>query len=133
MSVDTPDLRSTELPSTAQVIIIGGGIIGCNVAYHLAKRGWTDVVLLEKHRLTSGTTWHAAGLVVTSGFTTETAIEIAKYTLDLYANLEAETGYATGFKAVGLLQIAATECLRGDLVLRQERREAIQQIVARRL
>jgi 4-methylaminobutanoate oxidase (formaldehyde-forming) len=65
------------------VVIIGGGIIGCNVAYHLAKRGWTDVVLLERHRLTAGPTWHAAGLVVTSGFTTETSVRIAKYTRDL--------------------------------------------------
>jgi 4-methylaminobutanoate oxidase (formaldehyde-forming) len=106
---------ASEIPSTARVVIIGGGVIGCNVAYHFAKRGWTDVVLLEKHKLTSGTTWHAAGLVVTSGFTTETSIELARYTRDLYAGLEAETGFATGFKPVGLLQIAANPGILTDL------------------
>jgi len=90
-------------------------VIGCSIAYHLAKCGWTDVVLLERHKLTSGTTWHAAGLVVTSGFTTETAMKIARYTRDLYANLEQETGFATGFNPVGLLQIAATKEVLGDL------------------
>jgi 4-methylaminobutanoate oxidase (formaldehyde-forming) len=60
------------------VVIIGGGVIGCSVAYHFAKRGWRDVVLLEKHKLTSGPTWHAAGLIATSGFTTETGVELAK-------------------------------------------------------
>ena len=84
-------------------------MIGCSIAYHLAKCGWTAVVLLERHKLTSGTTWHAAGLVVTSGFTTETGMKIARYTRDLYANLEQETGFATGFNPVGLLQIAATK------------------------
>ncbi len=90
-------------------------MIGCSIAYHLAKCGWTDVVLLERHKLTSGTTWHAAGLVVTSGFTTETGMKIARYTRDLYANLEQETGFATGFNPVGLLQIAATKEILGDL------------------
>jgi 4-methylaminobutanoate oxidase (formaldehyde-forming) len=114
-NLENPELSSDAIPSTAQVVIIGGGIIGVNVAYHFAKRGWTDVVLLEKHKLTSGTTWHAAGLVVTSGFGTETSIEIAKYTRDLYAGLEAETGYATGFNPVGLLQVANSEGIFTDL------------------
>ena len=104
-----------SLPTSARVVVIGGGIIGCSVAYHLAKRGWTDVVLLERHKLTSGTTWHAAGLVVTSGFTTSTGMKVAKYTRDLYATLEQETGFATGFDPVGLLQVAANEEILEDL------------------
>ncbi|NRA07435.1 MAG: GcvT family protein [Myxococcales bacterium] len=103
------------LPGAARVTIIGGGVIGCSLAYHLAKAGWRDVLLLERHKLTAGTTWHAAGLVVTSGFTTETTMKIARYTRDLYAGLEAETGFATGFNPVGLLQIAADREILGDL------------------
>ncbi len=106
---------SASIPSSARVVVIGGGVIGCSTAYHLARRGWTDVVLLERHKLTSGTTWHAAGLVVTSGFTTSTGMEIAKYTRDLYATLEQETGFATGFDPVGLLQIAANPEILEDL------------------
>jgi len=104
-----------SLPSSARVVIIGGGVIGCSIAYHFAKLGWSDVILLERDRLTSGTTWHAAGLVVTSGFTTETSVELARYTRDLYAGLEKETGYATGFTPVGLCQIAANENVWIDL------------------
>ena len=109
-SADTP-----VLPSAARVTIIGGGVIGCSLAYHLAREGWRDVVLLERDKLTSGTTWHAAGLVVTSGFTTETTMKIARYTRDLYADLETETGFATGFNPVGLLQIAVDREIQGDL------------------
>jgi 4-methylaminobutanoate oxidase (formaldehyde-forming) len=94
------------LPQHARVVVIGGGIIGCSVAYHLAQMGCTDVVLLERDRLTSGTTWHAAGLIVTFGSTSETSTEMRKYTRDLYARLEAETDVATGFKAVGFIEIA---------------------------
>ncbi len=107
------DERTGSIPTTARVVIIGGGVIGCSVAYHFAKRGWKDVVLLEKHKLTSGTTWHAAGLIATSGFTTETGVELAKYTRDLYLGLETETGFATGFDPVGLLQVAAVLTLMG--------------------
>lgn len=96
----------TSLPQQARVVVIGGGVIGCSVAYHLAQMGWDDVVLLERDRLTSGTTWHAAGLIVTFGSTSQTSTELRKYTRDLYARLEEETGQATGFKAVGLVQIA---------------------------
>ena len=106
---------SATLPATARVVVIGGGVIGCSVAYHLTRAGWRDVVLLERHKLTAGTTWHAAGLVVTSGFTSETSMRIAKYTRDLYAGLEAETGHATGFNPVGLLQVAANEEVLVDL------------------
>jgi glycine cleavage system T protein len=115
MSVESAELTSNDLPTSTRVTIIGGGVIGCSVAYHLSKCGWTDVVLLEKDKLTSGTTWHAAGLVVTSGFITETAVQLAKYTRDLYSGLEKETGYATGFKPVGLLQIAVNEEILTDL------------------
>ena len=95
------------LPKRARVVVVGGGIIGCSVAYHLAHMGWKDVVLLERDQLTSGTTWHAAGLMVTFGSTSETSTEMRKYTRDLYARLEAETGQETGFKPVGFIEIAA--------------------------
>ena len=97
------------LPSRARVVVLGGGIIGSSVAYHLAHAGWSDVVLLERDRLTSGTTWHAAGLMVTFGSTSETSTEMRKYTSALYRDLEAETGLATGFKAVGFIEVASDE------------------------
>ncbi len=101
-------LVAANLPvSRARVVVIGGGIIGCSVAYHLAEMGWTDTVLVERDRLTSGTTWHSAGLIVTFGSTSETSTEMRRYTRDLYARLEAETGLATGFKAVGFIELAA--------------------------
>ncbi|CAK0791987.1 unnamed protein product, partial [Prorocentrum cordatum] len=89
------------LPQQARVVVVGGGIIGTSVAYHLALEGWTDVVLLERDRLTSGTTWHAAGLVCTFGSLSETSTEFRKYSKDLYRRLESETGQSTGFKACG--------------------------------
>lgn len=97
------------LPESARVVVVGGGIIGTSTAYHLAKMGWKDVVLLERDRLTSGTTWHAAGLMVTFGSTSETSTEIRKYTRDLYSKLEAETGQATGFKSVGFIEVASDD------------------------
>lgn len=100
-------MKNPNLPTHARVVVIGGGIIGCSVAYHLAKFGWKDVVLLERDKLTSGTTWHAAGLMVTFGSTSETSTEIRKYSKRLYAELEAETGQATGFKPVGFIEAAA--------------------------
>jgi 4-methylaminobutanoate oxidase (formaldehyde-forming) len=109
MDTNQTELQSGKnLPSSAQVVIIGGGVIGCNIAYHLAKLGWRDVIILEKNQLTSGTTWHAAGLVEAGGFFDETTISMAKYTLDLYSRLEKETGQATGFNQVGMLEIACT-------------------------
>ncbi len=95
------------LPKRARVVVVGGGVIGCSVAYHLAHMGCRDVLLLERDRLTSGTTWHAAGLMVTFGSTSETSTEMRKYTRDLYARLEAETGLATGFKPVGFIEVAS--------------------------
>jgi glycine cleavage system aminomethyltransferase T/glycine/D-amino acid oxidase-like deaminating enzyme len=97
----------TALPDRARVVVIGGGVIGCSVAYHLAHEGWTDVVVLERDRLTSGTTWHAAGLMTCFGSTSETSTAIRLYSRDLYGRLEAETGVSTGFKPVGLIEAAA--------------------------
>lgn len=97
---------NTNLPDQAQVVIIGGGIIGCSIAYHLGHMGCQDVVLLEKDRLTSGTTWHAAGLMVTFGSLSETAIEMRLYGRDLYNRLEAETGLTTGFTPIGFIEAA---------------------------
>jgi heterotetrameric sarcosine oxidase gamma subunit len=95
-----------SFPERARVVIVGGGIIGTSVAYHLAHLGWTDVVLLERDRLTCGTTWHAAGLMVTFGSTSQTSTEMRLYTRDLFARLEAETGLATGLKQVGFIELA---------------------------
>ena len=102
-----PETIDKPLPSHAQVVIVGGGVIGCSVAYHLTKLGWRDVVLLERSQLTAGTTWHAAGLVVTpSG--DELSVEMSTYTIELMKSLEAETGQSTGFKPIGYLQLACT-------------------------
>jgi len=102
-----PTNTSSNFPTQAQVVIIGGGVIGCSVAYHLTKLGWNDVLILERKELTSGTTWHAAGLVVTpSG--DELSVEMSTYTRELIKSLEAETGQSTGFKEIGYLQLACT-------------------------
>jgi 4-methylaminobutanoate oxidase (formaldehyde-forming) len=100
-------MSTPTLPDRARVVVIGGGVIGTSVAYHLAHMGWKDVVLLERDRLTSGSTWHAAGLMVTFGSTSETSTELRKYTRSLYSRLEAETGQATGFMPVGFIEVAA--------------------------
>ncbi|HIB44786.1 MAG TPA: FAD-dependent oxidoreductase [Candidatus Lambdaproteobacteria bacterium] len=94
-----------SIPKQAQVVIIGGGVIGCSVAYHLTKLGWTDVVLLERKELTCGTTWHAAGLVGQLR-ATKNMTKLAQYTSELYATLEDETGQATGFKQNGSISVA---------------------------
>jgi 4-methylaminobutanoate oxidase (formaldehyde-forming) len=94
------------LPKHTQVAIIGGGVIGCSIAYHLAKEGWTDVVLLERKQLTCGTTWHAAGSIGQFRDNPQMS-DLARYTADLYRHiLEKETGLATGYKANGSLNIA---------------------------
>jgi 4-methylaminobutanoate oxidase (formaldehyde-forming) len=97
---------TAAIPDRARVVVIGGGIIGTSVAYHLAHLQVSDVVLLERDRLTSGTTWHAAGLMATFGSTSQTSTELRIYTRDLYARLEAETGLATGLKQCGLIELA---------------------------
>lgn len=97
-----------DLPTRARAVIIGGGVIGCSIAYHLAKRGWTDVVLLERQQLTSGTTWHAAGLVGQLR-TSINMTKLAKYTSELYRGLEAETGQATGYRQCGSISIATND------------------------
>ena len=99
---------SGHLPKHAQVVIIGGGIAGCSVAYHLTALGWKDVVLLERKTFTGGTTWHAAGLV-TQMRNSRTLIEIAKYGIDLYRRLEDETDVPTGFNQTGSISVARTE------------------------
>jgi 4-methylaminobutanoate oxidase (formaldehyde-forming) len=104
----------TDLPKKARVVIIGGGVIGCSVAYHLTKLGWTDVVLLERKQLTSGTTWHAAGLIAQLRATANMT-KLAKYSQELYGGLEAETGVATGFKRVGSITVALTEERREEI------------------
>lgn len=97
-----------QFPSQAQVVIVGGGIVGCSLAYHLTKLGWTDVVVLERKQLTCGTTWHAAGLVGQLR-ATQNMTKLAQYTAELFGGLEEETGQATGFAQYGSLSLATTE------------------------
>lgn len=97
-----------ELPKTAKAVVIGGGIIGCSTAYHLAKLGWTDTVLLERKKLTSGTTFHAAGLVGQLR-TSANITQMLGYSVDLYKRLEAETGLGTGWKMNGGLRLACNQ------------------------
>src|SRR5215510_5281690 len=103
----TPDTSAPQLPDRARVVVVGCGIIGTSIAYHLAHMGCRDVVLLERDRLTSGTTWHAAGLMVTFGSLSETSTQMRKYSCDLYARLEAETGQSTGLAQIGFIEVAA--------------------------
>ncbi|WP_170563452.1 GcvT family protein [Ruegeria atlantica] len=103
-----------DLPTKARVVIIGGGVIGCSVAYHLTKKGWKDVVLLERKQLTSGTTWHAAGLIAQLRATANMT-KLAKYSQELYGSLEEETGVATGFKRCGSITVALTEERKEEL------------------
>ena len=96
------------VPSHARAVIIGGGVVGCSIAYHLGKLGWRDVVLLERKQLTCGTTWHAAGLIAQLR-ATQNMTRLAKYSQELYFGLEAETGVATGFKRNGSITVALTD------------------------
>jgi heterotetrameric sarcosine oxidase gamma subunit len=107
--MDDPTVRGAgALPDHARVVVVGGGVIGASIAYHLVKLGWRDVVLLERRQLTAGTTWHAAGLVTSAGMASETLLWMARYTRELCLSLEAETGQATGFRPVGHLHLATT-------------------------
>jgi 4-methylaminobutanoate oxidase (formaldehyde-forming) len=99
---------SKEIPKSTKVVVIGGGVAGTSCAYHLAKFGWKDVVLLERDQLTSGTTWHAAGLVGQLGATL-TITKLRKYSLDLYKELEKTTGLSTGLKQNGAITVASTK------------------------
>ncbi|TPL52699.1 FAD-dependent oxidoreductase [Mesorhizobium sp. B2-4-4] len=104
--MNTPSPRT--IPAKARAVIIGGGVSGCSVAYHLAKLGWTDIVLLERKQLTSGTTWHAAGLIGQLRGS-QNMTRLAKYSADLYVKLEAETEVGTGMRQVGSITVALTE------------------------
>lgn len=94
------------LPSHARIVIVGGGVIGTSIAYHLGRLGVRDIVVLERDRLTSGTTWHAAGLIASGGMSTETLLWIEQYTRQLYIDLPAETGLSTGFRQCGHIHLA---------------------------
>ena len=109
MVKQTTEKPKAKFPKEARVVIIGGGVIGCSTAYHFAKLGWKDIVLLERAQLTAGTTWHAAGLIEAGGFFDATTVEMTKYTLDLYSVLEKETGQSTGYKKVGMINVASTQ------------------------
>ncbi|MER9438629.1 FAD-dependent oxidoreductase [Mesorhizobium sp. M0618] len=101
-------MTAKAIPAKARAVIIGGGVSGCSVAYHLAKLGWTDIVLLERKQLTSGTTWHAAGLIGQLRGS-QNMTRLAKYSADLYVKLEAETEVGTGMRQVGSITVALTE------------------------
>jgi 4-methylaminobutanoate oxidase (formaldehyde-forming) len=96
------------LPTQAQIIVIGGGIIGCSTAYHLARDHKADVLLLEQGKITSGSTWHAAGLVGQLR-SSASITKVLKYSVDLYKGLAAETGLDTGWKMTGCLRLATTQ------------------------
>ena len=97
-----------NFPTHAEIVVIGGGIIGCSTAYHLARDHKADVVLLEQGKLTSGSTWHAAGLVGQLR-SSASITQVLKYSVELYKRLEAETGLATGWKMTGCLRLATNE------------------------
>ena len=103
------------IPSSTKVVVIGGGIAGCSVAYHLAKFGWKDTILLERDQLTSGTTWHAAGLVGQLG-ATATITKLRKYSLNLYKELEKKTELSTGLKQNGAITVASSRARLQELL-----------------
>src|SRR5258706_15880113 len=105
---------AVDLPTRARRVIVGGGVIGCSVAYHLTKLGWSDVVLLERKQLTSGTTWHAAGLVGQLRQSINMT-QLARYTGDLYRGLGAETGQATASPPSGSLSLPPTPAPPGEV------------------
>src|SRR5438094_6478794 len=97
-----------QLPRETRVVIVGGGVMGCSIAYHLTKLGWKDVLLLEQSQLAGGTTWHAAGLVGRLR-TTNSMTRINKYSVELYSSLEKETGHSIGWKQVGSLIVGRSK------------------------
>src|SRR5882672_2621731 len=98
---------SARMKEQARVVIVGGGIAGCSIAYHLAQKGWTDVVLVDKGELTSGSTWHAAGMV-THFHTSPTLMRLRQYSIGLYRRLQAEPGAAQHWHEVGSLRVASS-------------------------
>ncbi|RLC02227.1 MAG: FAD-dependent oxidoreductase [Deltaproteobacteria bacterium] len=104
---------NSQLPTQAQVVIIGGGIVGCSTAYHLVEQGWKDVVLLERKKISSGTSWAAAGLLGQL-WSTSPLTKLAKYGADLYAGLEAKTGQPTGYKRNGSIRVSRTPARRSE-------------------
>jgi glycine/D-amino acid oxidase-like deaminating enzyme len=109
------DRAGGPVPSRAKVVVVGGGIVGCSIAYHLAKMGYRDTVLCERKQLTSGTTWHAAGLVF--DLRTRSLTRLGKYAIDLYRSIEDETEQSTGLKQMGRVALALNEARR-EIVLR---------------
>ena len=103
-----------DIPNRARAVVIGGGVAGCSVLYHLAKQGWKDIILLERKQLTCGTTWHAAGLIAQLR-ATQNMTRLAKYSQELYGDLEKETGVATGFKRCGSITVALTDERREEI------------------
>jgi glycine cleavage system aminomethyltransferase T/glycine/D-amino acid oxidase-like deaminating enzyme len=104
----SPATAKRALPERAQVVVIGGGVVGCSTAYHLTRRGWSDVLLLERKQLTSGTTWHAAGLVTTARPTHGTRA-IVQRSIEIFEHLEEVTGLSTGYRRTGTLNLAFSE------------------------
>ena len=106
---------SKPIPKSSKVVVIGGGVAGCSVAYHLAKFGWKDTILFERDQLTSGTTWHAAGLVGQLG-ATATITKLRKYSLNLYKELEKKTELSTGLKQNGAITVASSNARLQELL-----------------
>ena len=98
-------MHSLGVPARAQVVVVGGGVVGAAIAYQLARRGWTDVVLLEQNTLTSGTTWHAAGLI-TQARPTHGWRAVVKRSVEIFRSLEADTGFSTGYVEMGTIHLA---------------------------
>src|SRR4051794_17706734 len=104
----TQSLPTSAIPTAARAVIVGGGIVGCSVAYHLAQLGWRDIVLLEQGKVSGGTTWHAAGLVGRLR-TSNSMTQINKYSAELYAKLERETGVPTEWRQCGSFMVAQNQ------------------------
>ena len=107
-----------KLPSSTKVVVIGGGVVGCSVAYHLAKFGWKDTILLERDQLTSGTTWHAAGMITQLG-TSPQITKLRKYSVEFYNKQKNITGEDSSFKETGTIKIATNKA-RYQEYLRQK-------------